>query len=258
MNILNGELRVRVESNCELQMVSDQLECMGYKWRNGEVKKCVMDIGYKSWPYIGVTVNCFNGILIIDAWDNSYKYMSAKQFFSDYPKPQNKNMQDFNVDTKGVMELSHIVEGWAKKAGFKWPLDIPNGRSATAVRIAPILCFKTGILKVMTNDTIAHPGSPIYDARTQMGEILELFFSPLEPPEIHGHPAKYTKNGTHIQFGCAKLFVGMLKSIDEYMSVAHNQEVRTIQSIALSSGKVLDCGQIKEIIEYINAVDAMN
>lgn len=119
---------------------------------------------------------------------------------------------------------------------------------------------------------------PVYSAATQMGEIILLLSTPVvppappppTPPEIHGYKAVYKAGSAMVRFGCAGISKALLSDAAKLMgcviqsdgsvmknagSVRADGSNRGVDSITLSSGKILNRAQITEILGYVAAVE---
>jgi hypothetical protein len=121
------------------------------------------------------------------------------------------------------------------------------------------LCFNSfdGYLQYSPQSFYARKGLKILDAATQMGEIVALFEKPLiKVPEIHGYRADYRKGDKHISFGCAQISIKMLLELNAILNIPLDAGNRTIQSVNLSSSKIINQQQINEILKYVEAVNS--
>jgi hypothetical protein len=116
----------------------------------------------------------------------------------------------------------------------------------------------THYLKYSPQDYYKQRNYKILDAATQMGEIVALFEEPvIKVPEIHGCKATYLKNEDIITFECANIDIKLLRAYYGIMIMGYTPSGnRVVKSIELSSGKTLNQEQLKEILEYVDAVNS--
>lgn len=97
------------------------------------------------------------------------------------------------------------------------------------------------------------------DGKTDLGKLIEILEQKQEPeaPELYGHKAKYKKNYSSIEFGCAKISIPMLRAAYGLMTADWLDVNRKVQFVALDSGKTLRADEIKPILDFIDQVNAI-
>jgi hypothetical protein len=194
------------------------------------------------------------------------------------------NPPNFYIDTGDTPALRKIVQELAFDAGIAWGFA---DKSLASFPFRYVLVVREADKRVTrswrkntlyTGSPNGYPDIPVYSAATQMGEIVRLFSTPVEPPvppaptppELYGYKAVYTPGAPTVDFGCAKLGKNLLRDaaklmgcvIDSDGSVMKNAGVcsedgcnRSVESVTLCSGKTLSRNQIKEILGYVAAVE---
>ena len=218
---------------------------------------------------------------------NICKHLSAFEFFNAHgwpegaitsgdtvapsvcTSPDTNNPPNFAVDCGGVEQLSEIVQNLAFKAGMKWlnagnsPIIINNLRILVSrVSETKFWLARNTLYTFSPKSNVYNHNFPLYSAATQMGEIVRLFSTPVAqpptPPEIHGYTAVYTAGAPTVDFGCAKIDVGLLQDANQLMEeIRPSGGNRQVFGITLSSGKTLSREQIAKIMTYVTEVKKM-
>ncbi len=162
------------------------------------------------------------------------------------------------VDTHNNPTLSRIVRDLAVKAGIKdlgfndpwrylWLIRKADNRASHGWG-ENTMCHSGSICN-------SHSDTPLFDAATQMGEIIRILETPIGPtaPKIHGYEATVDKD--YVIFGCAKISRMMLEEVRKVIEPNWCGN-RKIDSVTLDSGKTLTKAQIAEILDYVKAMDS--
>jgi len=178
------------------------------------------------------------------------------------------NPPNFVVDTDRNETLSRIVQELALAAELPWAggsLDVKhdNFRYIHVTRSPDGDIFdKAGLMLDTTSIADCAKDRPVYSAATQMGEIVRLLSTPVEPPvppaptppTLYGYNAVYKAGAPTINFGCAEISVNLLECIHAVMDKPQPGN-RILTVITLSSGKTLDRDGIGMALAYVAAVD---
>lgn len=180
--------------------------------------------------------------------------------------------QSIVVKTHGIEALSRAAQELAFEAGWSWNDYVRK----TEIRS---FCSHYLVLKVedegVRNITYLHyiPDrySHLFDAKTDLGQLIDLLASlkspPVPPapiaPVINGYTAQYTKDSNIVTFGCAQIAVSMLMRASGIMGMPTKYTLkanfagnREIVSITLDSGVKLGREDIKSVLAYVDSVNA--
>jgi len=173
------------------------------------------------------------------------------------PRPRLDQIIAINVHSNSI--LSRTVQDLAFEAGFEWG-DV--GKHHQHLNKPRICLWTDGTLAYHEGELVNMTGWETLDAHTDLGrfvEILEATKSPM-PPKIGGsdgkvYEGKFTKGGDVVEFGCAKIAVNLILRPALILMLSGGTGNRGVQSITLSSGVSLNRDEIKEIIDYVEAIN---
>lgn len=273
MKQITEPISIKTTSEQEHRNVFARLASMGFNHSSWTFDKIM-----NSWirnPVFAISAENLRGKIYVRFGEvpHGYHCVSTSQFLAEYgpaevAAPETPlNPPNFTVDTHHNKTLSRIVQELAFAAELTWSdsRTLQNGdfRYIHITRSAYGDIFdRVGLMLDTTSIADCAKDNPVYDAATQMGEIVRLLSTPVvppappppTPPEIHGYKAVYTAGRASIQFGCADIWLHMLRSANGLMRPDWSGN-RQVDSITLSSGKTLSREQVTEILGYVAAVE---
>jgi hypothetical protein len=200
-----------------------------------------------------------------------YRRPIAASMNTSSPAPQSVQIVfPVSVLVGDSQPLSHAVQEIAHAAGWKWS-DGGGTRddAATDKYGQHTVLYLSADKKLLYGNE--HDGKTRLDARTQMGELIDLLSKPSLPPApvVRGSDGKdytmsYTKDAKVVCFGCAKIDVGLLESAQTLFAEHGKSSVankvapkgnRTIKAVMLDSGAQLTTEQVDAALAYVNAVN---
>lgn len=174
------------------------------------------------------------------------------------PTPSMPTPKSIIINTHSSKPLVEAVLAVAKCAGWNWSGSSsvadayyaihPKGKELADVQRADILYWQKN-----------KPEAIYLDAKTDMGKLIDLLDEMKKPvaptpPKVNGYDGAYVKGTDVIKFGCAEISRPMLSRTRELMDIQFDGN-RTVASVKLSSGVILDREQVRQILDYVDAVN---
>lgn len=179
-------------------------------------------------------------------------------------KPTLKSGQAIVVNVHGNPILSRAVQDVAFEAGLHWTESKANHAYTTSHKL---ILFQLGandkLIRYSDHPSFTIRGALLIDARTDMGLLIDLLAQPVVVvPKLNGkdgktYEAQYAKGDAVVTFGCAKIDLAVFKAAHDMFDTPcqTSQSNRHLAGIVLSSGVQINAAEVREIFDYIKAVD---
>lgn len=204
---------------------------------------------------------------------------------SSSPNPLTvKDDQSITIKVGNNQALSRAVQEIAFEAGWQWPGGTEPRKD---VAISEDSCIGLHPGKRISFSPLSHYQNVylnlvLLNARTDLGKLIDMLAEANKPklppvPKLSGpdnkvYEAAYAKGQSVISFGCAKICIGLLEDVAFLLNGVTPNKVsgavsssytrasyignRNVKSVILDSGAVISGAEVKEILEYVYAVNA--
>lgn len=253
-----NKVSILVKTKKHLEEIEKYLILVGYSsngsvyFRNKNLLDTYIWINKKEKSFCSADNHSFNFVFNFEGVDNDFKELVALD----------KNMKKLDIKKDKIaikIGDSKILKDFIEKLYFSKEIKWRESGSIppSELKNTCLALYSDGFLTYCDDLFYKEKGYVIFDAETQMGEIVALFEEPeIKIPEIHGYKAKYEKDSLFVCFGCAEISLSFLKKIINLSEQTLDAGNREISGVILDSGKILNLAQIKEIITYTKAINS--